>query len=189
MLTVPILVSKQQLQSIPAEQLFLCYEVHGTKNKWFNLISDKCASVNAHYTGLGPWLNVIDKIAVRAIDGRQQCVNISVSIENNCSAVVNGEELTRYLSGGVSVRAYNNRVRISVPNCNDLTLVMWVKCQLQDFRTFDDLLGTVTRRNIKFVVTRGLNYGNRLAHGLIGTAIAVTGTIKPATYPWPREVV
>lgn len=172
-LTVPIFVSEEQLQNIPAEQLSLCYEVHGEGDKWFNLVSDECTSVNALYVGLSERLNIIDDITVKTVDNQQQCINISVSIENGCRAVVGGANLSRYSFGGVSVRTYTNRIRISVPNCNDLTLVMWVLCGEQNFQVVDDLGDTTSvRRNaIKFVVMRGLNYGNRLAHGLLGNVL------------------
>lgn len=180
-LTVPILVSEEELQSVPAEQLSLCYEVHGQSNKWFNLVSDECASVSAYYTGLNERLNVIDKIAIRAIDNRQRCVDTSVSIENSCSSVVNGVLTSRYSSGGVSVHTFMNRVRISVPNCGELTLVMWVICKEQQFQVMEPEVGgvasrSVTRNNIEFVVMRGLNYGHRLAHGLIGMKIISYGS-------------
>lgn len=159
-LTVPIFVSDEQLQGISAEQLSLCYEVHGKSNEWFNLVSDECTSVNARYVGLSERLNVIDDITVRTINDQDQCVNISVSIDG-CRAEVDGTEINRYSMAGVDIRSYANRVRISVPNCNDITLVMWVLCQEQEF-------DNGTRNAIKLVVMRGLNYGNRLAHGLLG---------------------
>lgn len=172
-MTVPILVSEDQLQSIPADQLSLCYEVHGKSNEWFNLVSDECTSVNALYVGLSERLNIIDDITVRTVDRQQRCVNISVSIDTGCSAIVNGVQMTRYSSAGVSIRAFPNRVRISVPNCNDLTLVMWVLCEEEDFQVFDDTepISSIRRNAIKFVVMRGLNYGNRLAHGLLGNVL------------------
>ena len=30
----------------------LCYEVHGSAGDYFNLISDTCTSVNAHFTSM-----------------------------------------------------------------------------------------------------------------------------------------
>lgn len=171
-LTVPIRVSEEQLQSIPADQLSLCYEVHGKSNEWFNLVSDECTSVNARYVGLSDRLNIIEDITVRTVDNLQQCLNISVSIETGCSAIVNGVERSRYSSGGINVRAFPNRVRISVPNCNDQMLVMWVFCEEGNFDVMIDTGPiSITRNAIKFVVMRGLNYGNRLAHGLLGNVV------------------
>ena len=174
-LTVPIFVSEEQLANISASQLSLCYEVHGKSDKWFNLVSDECASVNAHYIGISDNLNVIDEIAIRTTDSQSRCVNISVSYQNGCLAFVNDVETSRYSVNGVSVRTYANRVRISAPNCNELTLVMWVSCGEQDFLVGEGsgMMTQLTERTIKFVVMRGLNYGHRLAHGLLGEVWAV----------------
>jgi hypothetical protein len=169
-LTVPILVPEEQLRGIRADRLSLCYEVHGEKNRWFNLVSDECTTVNALYVALTERLNIIDEIAIKTVDNQNQCIDISVSIENSCRAVVNGVNVNRYSMGGVSVRTYTNRVRISVPNCHDVTLVMWVLCEEQNFFVEGDsgAFTTVARKNIKYLVKRGLNYGNVLSHGLIG---------------------
>ena len=169
-MAVPIYVSEEQLASMSIDRLSLCYEIHGNSDKWFNLVSDECATVNAHYFGLTNHLNVIDEIGIRTTNSQSQCVNISVSVQNGCSAQVNGVATTRYSEGGVSVRSFSDRVRISVPNCNELTLVMWVFCEKHGFEdVVDDVAGSPLATNhIKFVVMRGLNYGHRLAHGLIG---------------------
>ena len=166
--TVPILVPDEQLAALNLTSLTMCYEIHGKSDQWFNLVTDQCTSVNAHYDDLNEDLNIIDEIGVRAVDEDGRCVNIGVNIDG-CSAEINGVPLDqRYSTGGISVRRYSNRVRISVPNCNDLTLVMWVICQE---RTLDDPMRpglSITAEMIKFVVMRGLNSGHRPAHGLIG---------------------
>ena len=165
--TVPILVADEQLQVLNLTSLTMCYEVHGRSDQWFNLVTDECTSVNARYFALTQDLNFIDEIGVRAVDGADHCVNIRIDVDQ-CSAEVNDAPISRYSRNSISVRRYSNRVRISVPNCNDVTLVMWVICQQ---RTLDDLLQpgmTVTADMIKFVVMRGLNFGHRLAHGLLG---------------------
>ena len=167
--TVPILVSEDQLQALNVSELFMCYEIHGLTDQWFNLVTDECTSVNARYGMFNQDLNVIDEIGVRAVDTADQCVNIRVDV-GNCTADVNDAALDvmgRYSMNGVSVRRYRNRVRISVPNCNDLTLVMWVFCET---RTLQDPVdgSEVTGDMIKFVVMRGLNTGNRPSHGLLG---------------------
>ncbi len=170
--TVPILVSEEQLQALNVPKLSLCYEIHGQEGHWFNLVTDQCTSVNSQYYAFSPSLNVIDRIGVRTVDNNGDCVNILVNVDQ-CAANVNDGSLDlmeRYSSGGVSVRRYSNRVRISVPNCNDQTLVMWVICET---RTLDnpDGSGTITGDMIKFVVLRGLNTGHSEAHGLIGEII------------------
>lgn len=164
---MPILVSDEQLRALNVDKLSLCYEVHGESGQWFNLVTDECASVNTRYSSLSPRLNIMDQIGVRAVDDSNKCINISVDV-NQCDATVDGVSLMRYSANGVNVRRYSNRVRISVPNCAELTLVMWVICER---RTLDnpDIPGTqLTGDMIKFVVMRGLNFGHRQAHGLLG---------------------
>ena len=48
----------------------LCYEIHGRANSYFNLVSDKCTSVNAFYIPLDNPLagNIIGGIGINAID-------------------------------------------------------------------------------------------------------------------------
>ena len=167
--TVPILVSDEQLQNLNVDMLSLCYEVHGESGQWFNLVTDECASVNTRYVALNERFNVMNSIGVRAVDNENQCVNIGVDV-NECAATVNGVNLYsmgRYSAAGVNVRRYWNRVRISLPNCAELTLVMWVICErrnLEDPGQPEGLTGDM----IKFVVMRGLNFGHRRAHGLLG---------------------
>ena len=190
-MTVPVDVTEEQLQNLstvmgrPVDQLSLCFEVHGQPNRWFNLVSDECTTVNALYSALSSRLNVIDEIAVRTVDSSGQCVNISVGVGDNCSAVVDGVASPSFSRGGVRVRSYPNggsvgaagrRVRISVPNCNDLTLVMWVLCEEREFELVEgageeEETRTVERTAIKFIVMRGLNYGNRRAHGILGESL------------------
>ena len=135
---------------------------------WFNLVTDECVTVNALYTALTPSINVITQVGIRAVDEDSHCLNILVYIRQ-CSAYINEVPLSftdKYSVGGVSVRRYRNRVRISVPNCNDLTLVMWVFCET---RTLDNPNGPgITSEMIKVVVMRGLNQGHSKSHGLIG---------------------
>ena len=76
-------------------------------------------------------VNGMDSIGVRAVDNIGHCVNIGVDM-NECAATVNGAPLPimgRYSSQGVIARSYKNRVRISFPNCAEITLVMWVICE------------------------------------------------------------
>ena len=171
--TVPLFVNESLLESLGLEKVSLCYEVHGESEQWFNLVTDACATVNARYVGLTESLNVIDEIGVRAVNDDNECVNIRVDI-NGCSAEVNDVALNlnqRYSSAGISVRRYNNRVRISVPNCNELTLVMWVFCETRTLDNPDVPGTTLTADMIKFVVMRGLNFGHRAAHGLLGELV------------------
>ena len=69
----------------------------------------------------------MDSIGVQAVSS-DGCVNISVTLKD-CQATMNGANVSRrYNNNGISVRSFNNRVRISVPNCARTDLVMWVFC-------------------------------------------------------------
>ena len=160
----------EQLTALNFTRISLCYEIHGQPDQWFNLVTDECATVNAQYFSLSRRLNFIDEIGVRAMDDNNRCVNIRVNV-GGCTAEVNGVSLDlmeRFSQNGISVRRYNNRVRISVPNCNELTLVMWAICEMRTVDNPDVPGERLASRMIKYVVMRGLNFGHRVAHGLLG---------------------
>lgn len=170
---MPILLSDEQLQALKIDRLSLCYEIHGQPGKWFNFVTDECASINAHYNSVTKYLNVINKISVRAVNNNDQCVNITVDVDQ-CAVAVDNANLTvmaQYSFGGIFVKRYRNRVRISVPNCAEITLVMWVTCEQQQLVDPHDAESILTLHMIKFVVMRGLNFGHRKAHGLLGISM------------------
>ena len=173
LMTVPI-----NAPGYPSD-LHLCYEIHGAPDEYFNLVSDECTSVNAHYSQAAgaDFLNIIDSMSIVAIDKENDCHNISVNVEG-CTATVDGYDMAPratkrstnsfiYKENGISVRSYTSRVRISVPNCADNSLVMWVICQHQSVEVpmSESVVGPVDM--IKFEITRGLNL-KETSHGLIG---------------------
>jgi len=168
-MTVPLNVgdSTRMLLGLgEGEHVSLCYEVHGEADENFNLVSDVCVSVNAHYMRVRSDvdINIIDTIGVRAVGNDAQCRNIQVDLDG-CRASVDGVEITMpYRMAGISVHKYTNHVRIAVPNCEDHDLVMWVFCLSNTFRS-----GTLTFQApmIRFVIARGFNLQER-SHGIIG---------------------
>ncbi len=78
--------------------------------------------------------------------------------------------MNQYSVGGVSVKRYQNRIRVSVPNCADITLVVWVVCEEHKILNPKDH-GILNAQMLKLVVMRGLNFGHRRAHGLLGTVM------------------
>ena len=162
----PLIYVPLNAPNSPIENIGLCYEIHGEVDSYFNLVSDTCTSVNAHWVNISSRLNVIDHVGIRAVDSNGVCRNISIDLNDQCSVSVDGENATMFQDGGVYVRKRGNRVRVSVPNCNNMNLVMWVFCEtniLPDYDTGIDFEADM----IKFVVMRGLNYG-RPAHGIVG---------------------
>lgn len=131
---VPILVPSDKLQlDLHTRRISLCYEVHGISGNWFNFVTNECVTVNAHYTSVSVYRysHIIDRVGVRAVDENSQCMNIGVNL-NQCTPHINGKILKlnrRYSSGGIKVIRHSNHVHISVPNCADIALVMWVICE------------------------------------------------------------
>ena len=182
-MTVPVLTSKEPLPN--SVHTSLCYEIHGEADKFFNLISDSYTSVNAHYAKANissrisgtkaaplnvPDLNVVDAIGVRA-RVNSTCYNIRVGL-SGCQATVNGASFTDiYRMDGITVREFNNRVRIAVPNGDESgsSLVMWIFCM--EGTTEDQVTSEILYfRMMRFVVMRGLNLAPT-SHGLIGRYI------------------
>ena len=148
------------------EHVSLCYEVHGEANANFNLVSDLCVSINAHYARVrsGVDINIIDRIGVRAVNGAGQCHNISTDL-NGCRALVDDVEIAMlYRMRGINVRKYPTRVRIAVPNCEDHDLVMWIICQTGTFTNGNTTFETPM---IRFVIVRGFNLAET-SHGILG---------------------
>ena len=168
--TVPLNIAKG-LQLLPTRAKVLdgfpnlCYEIHGEKDRHFSLVSDTCATVNALYSAsnspsLQGW-NVISTIGVRAVNNVQRCVNVEVGVENGCIPLITedgGASLVslRYQSGGITVSKHRNQVRVSVPNCRNIQLVMWITCQNASGFPM-----------IRYDITRGINL-RPTSHGLIG---------------------
>ena len=151
----------KQLNGLPN----LCYEIHGEHDRYFSLVSDTCATVNAYYNAssspdLRGW-NVISTIGVQAVDRLEQCVNIEVGVENGCMPIISVDGMNsvvtpRYQSAGISVSKHQNKVRVSIPNCQNMQLVMWITCQsVSGFPM------------IRYDITRGVNL-RPTSHGLIG---------------------
>ena len=144
--------------TLPEEDSFMCYEVHGEADKYFNLISDTCLSVNALYSSLvdQPRINMMSEIGVYTREGTTDgsCVQIRIAY-SGCSGFINGDALTStYQQNGISVRPYPKRWRISVPNCGSTQAVMWVFCEDPP-------------EMLRFHIARGNNLSPS-SHGLLG---------------------
>ena len=176
--TIPLNVpDKSEIMNVGEDDpINLCFELHGDDGALLNLVSDSCVSVNARYARVRPEenINIVDRIYVRAVDSEGVCHNIEVSLDQ-CSASVDGVDVNEYSSAGVSVREFRERVRIVVPNCADIDLVMWVQCVDTTFWSTvstDENEVVFNARNIRFVIARGLDLTER-SHGLLGQLIIV----------------
>ena len=151
-----VIADPQFTVALPDASGSLCYEVHGDANKFFNLISDTCTSVNAYYTAmpLDSSRNRISNIGIRASSGGPEgCVEIEIDHED-CRATVGGREVNNsvHISEVKVEKQVGNRWRVFVPNCGRPGLVMWVTC---------------TSNRLRFDVTRGSNL-RPSSHGLLG---------------------
>lgn len=165
--TVPLLNTTGGRHRSGAVGFPLCYEIHGQSDSYFNLISDCCTSVNAHYVAANDrFENVIKVIGVVATDRGNETHYVKVEVNSNgfCEAQVDGQALVNNGTEimGVSVHHENKLVTISVPNCSPPKerLVMWVYCQKHLFRNNPQTM-------IKYVINRRLQQ-TPTAHGLIG---------------------
>lgn len=144
----------------------MCFELHGRRNTHFNLISDTCVSVNALYRGTtapdGQQLNIISSIGIRAENINGDCINIQVDLAGCSVSTGTGESLSTldeplFSAAGITIRKRSvNRVRVSVPNCENTNLMMWVICEQRNGVEM-----------IRFQVARGINL-RPTSHGLIG---------------------
>ena len=143
----------------------LCYEIHGEARKHFNLLSDKCVSVSAAYSSMSDPTagNIISAIGIRASDDTNSCVNIDIVQDSNtgiCVTTVGGQALS--VGGEINVNGIYvkqrmmSRVRVSVPNCDKIPLVMWITCQ----NINNELM-------MRFDISRGVNL-RPSSHGLLG---------------------
>ena len=153
----------------------LCYEVHGRSGAYFNLVSDECVLVNALYTAIGNDLNVVSEMGIDAVgEGEGACVAIKIRQENDTcrtSVILDGTELPVDVGEetevhGVNVRQKNKyRVRVSVPNCDQVSLVMWATCEMIDGMAM-----------MRFNISRGVNL-RPTSHGLLGERLLRAWTI------------
>ena len=70
-------------------------------------------------------VNVISKVGIKAVNSSGHCVNIEVGVQNGCVPIITepgrpAVPMDRYLSGRISVSKHRERVRISVPNCENV---------------------------------------------------------------------
>ena len=165
---IPIHFDQALIDQNPAlAEACLCYEVHGRDNSTFNLLSDRCTSVNAQYTAMANPVagNFISAIGVTAIDRDGVCHQIEASIDQ-CSVMVDGNPLDvgeTFSNAGITVMRFQGRVKIVAPNCGRVEVVLWFICKA--------IKNTVMS---EFIIARGVTL-QPTSHGLVGK-ISVTKT-------------
>ena len=142
----------------------LCYDIRGKPGIVLNLVSDKCTSVNADYVAMDVAENgnFIRSIGVRAVGADGNCHNIEMRLapsggENPIIVLINSVETSGVIQmDGIRIRTYSDRVRISVPNCELISLIMWAAKEEVNGQSM-----------LRFQISRGYNLAPT-SHGLIG---------------------
>ena len=106
----------------PLDGPSLCYEVIGSPNKAFNILSDTCTSINAYYSTIVKYSKVISKIGIVAKDANGQCKNILVNVDR-CAASIDNIEVVSYQQNGIAIQKTGLNIKITVPNCGNPNLV------------------------------------------------------------------
>ena len=129
----------------------MCYEVHGVAGQFFNLVSDTCTSVNALFESMPGKIKInrMSSIGIHAVTTATpsgSCADIQIDLEN-CTTTLNGASIDdSAIIEDIRVRKFGNRWRVSVPNCERPSTVMWITCQSNpDMLRFDIARGSNLR--------------------------------------------
>ena len=163
-MSVPLIILNRDEFGLP--ETSLCFEIRGASSQYFNLLSDKCISVNVHYVAANRYINVIDSVTIRAVDNEGNCLNIGIH-SPTCSPSVNGRDLVGpYFTNGISITSNGGKVRISTPNCTATNIVIWAMCQSS--LVMNPVSGKAqTKNTIRVTVAHGASL-HASSHGLIG---------------------
>lgn len=149
-----------QSDSFSSDDLSLCFEILGQNDKYFNLISDSCLSVNAHYSQSDqtPQINIIDEIAILLTNYIGEKVNISVNKQCNVQIGDRSIEQNVNHNGVVVYHQSSSFVSIFSGNqyCGKEGVLMTINCESDD------------NQGLQFNVFHGRN---GTAHGLLGEDI------------------
>jgi collagen type VI alpha len=110
----------------PPDMPMLCYEVYGAPNKSFNLISDKCISINAHYTervvlARHRPLHLIDRFGFKIVSSiTNNCIDVLVEVTASglLKTTLNGRVISNKLVvGDVHVTSTDQHFMFTSNNC------------------------------------------------------------------------
>ena len=144
-------------------ELGLCYEVHGEKNKIFNLVSDSCLSINAlleeppEKPDIG---NVMTQIGVLAKDLNGNCHRILVDVKQRSLKFNNERIVGSRTHNGIHLSKLIKKVEISMPGCINGTSL--------SFRIEFNYMNGADMLKIVFSDESGLRQDS---HGLMGKSI------------------
>lgn len=158
----------------------LCYEVHGSSNSFLNLVSDRCFSINAHYSEVtgATRRHVIDELTIRTGDLTGQCVDIYISSEDDCQTVFVRRDTrfervntTFYLRGVQVTFIGENAVEILLP-CLEIPgqgIRVILSCPTElYFDPFSQQLFDKKRLMVEFQRNSTFERTSGAPHGLVG---------------------
>ena len=140
----------------------LCYQVHGERGKYYNLISDECIQMNALYQAFKNFdnENFIKEIGFLVKNSEDNCTEISMRA-NRCLPVIDGIPFNKsYDENGITIiNSGKQRFEITVPNCK--------ATDADDIKFEIACRKTKGQKVVQFNVVRGggIKPG---AHGIVG---------------------
>lgn len=147
----------------------LCYEVYGAPDKNFNIFSERCISINAHYISQRPVkpdsrpLHIIDSFGIKVLSSKTplECTNIIIKLKGrDCLVLVNGKTLREgeYKRDSVHIMVSKSEVFLSASNCEKGSIGFHFKSR------------TLTKQIAHFleVQVEGGSGITTSAHGLVG---------------------
>ena len=149
----------------------LCYQVHGERDHYYNLVTSNCTSVNARWTAATDTLNIITRVVVRVISMNSTCHSILIDLEE-CAVTIDGvgpntDNGVILHMGDVVVRRGDDWVTVKVPNCMEPGLFLRVDCERRNiFNSETDAYEMIPM--LKLNITRRRSARSGTAHGLIG---------------------
>ena len=163
MFTVPLNISKDSFILKDKGKLDLCYEVHGEKNKIFNLMSDSCLSINAllEEPAKNPEIgNVMTEVGVIAKDLNGNCQRIHVDLKQRSLKLNNERIVGQKTYNGMHLLKLRDRVEVSMPGCINGTSL--------SFRIEFNYMNGADMLKVIFSDESGLRQDS---HGLMGKSI------------------
>ena len=104
----------------------LCYEVNGESGNFFNLVSDLCFSINAHYEAIegATDLNKIEELSITTFDAADECNSIVISAQEDCKSAI----LLRGTQAEIVTRRYR-RNGIQIDFVDGSTIEVLLPCK------------------------------------------------------------
>ena len=157
----------------------LCYEIHGERGAFLNLVSDVCFSINARYDEIEgiSGQHEIAELMIRASDVAGSCVDILIYSEDNCSSVFvrsGGPAFDRldrrFRRSGIQIDFVKSYIEILLP-CAAYPgggIKVIVECPLEFYNSVTETFHAVRHLNLQFNRAKLPDTESPFPHGLLG---------------------